>query len=367
MTPSNVMTNIAQEQGKPELQQPEQQPQQEPVQQLDPAIVEKIKEALQDFNVRDINPGPEGTINVVLSPYEPNFVENAQYVQYQVEFILAGERPCPQTGKMIHTAVGLTPGRYKAKDGTYVTLTAKDVERISPLFRNKPLRLVDNDLATPKDTHKGNDIGTIIASYYEPSLTAMMYDFLLDDNHADLDLSTIGGSSPKVAIGDIDIADHIAIIPRCQKDKKCFLPQDPNTAVRFPYRSKILENASPAPEVELAGGKTMVDREVAKALAEVEAMNKNIAIEKKPLVRQIALAEVKNGKCVDPEARIDELYSKEFSTLIVLAQDATKASGKGTPQTVPAGPKKELSLAEKAKSGDLLDDLIAKRLKPGGA
>jgi hypothetical protein len=70
---------------------------------------------------------------------------------------------------------------------------------------------------------------------------------------------------------------------------------------------------------------------------------------------------------VDPEARIDELYSKEFSTLIVLAQDATKASGKGTPQTVPAGPKKELSLAEKAKSGDLLDDLIAKRLKPGGA
>ena len=115
MTPSNVMTNIAQEQGKPELQQPEQQPQQEPVQQLDPAIVEKIKEALQDFNVRDINPGPEGTINVVLSPYEPNFVENAQYVQYQVEFILAGERPCPQTGKMIHTAVGLTPGDTKQR------------------------------------------------------------------------------------------------------------------------------------------------------------------------------------------------------------------------------------------------------------
>ena len=69
---------------------------------------------------------------------------------------------------------------------------------------------------------------------------------------------------------------------------------------------------------------------------------------------------------MDPEARIDELYSKEFSTLIVLAQDATKGKTEGA-KTVPAGPKKELSLAEKAKSGDLLDDLIAKRLKPGGA
>lgn len=363
MTPSNnVMTDIAQEQGKPELQpKPEQEPQQQ-TEQLDPSIVEKIKEALQDFNIRDIQPGPDKTVTVVLAPYEPNFVENAQYVQYQAEFILAGERPCPQTGKMIHTAVGLTPGRYKAKDGTYVTLTAKDVERISPLFRNKPLRLVDNDLATPKDTHKGNDVGTIIASYYEPSLTAMMYDFLLDDNHADLDLSTIGGSSPKVAIGDIDIADHIAILPRCQKDKKCFLPQDPNTAVRFPYRSKVIENAMP---MSIAGGKHMVENGVAKALAEVEAMNKNIAIEKKPLVRQIVLAETKIGKCVDPEARIDELYSKEFSTLIVLAQDATKVSGKGTPQTVPAGQKKEISLAEKAKEGDLIDDLISKRLRRG--
>jgi len=361
MTPSkNVMTDIAQEQGKPELQQPqpEQQPQQ--TEQLDESIVEKIKEALQDFNIRDIQPGPDKTISVILAPYEPNFVENAQY--FQTEFILADERSCPKTGKTIHTAIGLTPGRYKAKDGSYVTLSAKDVERISPLFRNKPLRYVDHDLATPESTHEGPDIGTIIASYYDPNLTAMMYDFLLDDKHANLDLSTIGGSSPKVAVGDIDIADHIAIIPKCQKDKKCFLPQDPNTAVKFPYRSKVIENAEP---MSFAGGKHMVDKEVAKALAEVEAMNKNIAIEKKPLVRQIVMAETKNGKCVDPEARIDELYSKEFSTLIVLAQDATKVSGKGTPQTVPAGPKKEISLAEKAQSKDLLEGLIAKRLRGG--
>jgi len=368
MTPSkNVMTNIAQEQGKPELQQqqPEQQPQ-EPIEQLDESIVEKIKEALQDFNIRDIQPGADKTITVILAPYEPNFVENAQYIQFQTEFILAAERPCPQTGKTIHTAIGLTPGRYKAKDGTYVTLTAKDVERISPLFRNKPLRLVNNDIATPEETHKGDDVGTILASYFDPGLTAMMYDFLLDDKHANLDLSKIGGSSPKVAVGDIDIADHIAIIPKCEKGKKCFLPQDPNTAVKFPYRSKIIENASPAHEVELAGGNSMVDnRDVAKALAEVEAMNKNIAIEKKPLVRQIVMAETKNGKCVDPEARIDELYGKEFSTLIVLAQDATKVSGKGTPQTVPAGQKKEISLAKKAESGDILDDLIARRLRGG--
>ncbi|MCC7572836.1 MAG: hypothetical protein KO464_05555 [Candidatus Methanofastidiosum sp.] len=363
MTPSkNVMTDIAQEQGKPELQQqqPEQQSQ-EPIEQLDQAMVEKIKEALKDFNVRDINPGPDKTVTVVLAPYEPNFVENAQY--YLTEFTLAAERPCPKTGKTIHTAIGLTPGRYKAKDGTYVTLSAKDVERISPLFRNKPLRYVDHDLATPESTHEGPDVGTIVASYYEPSLTAMMYDFLLDDKHANLDLSMIGGSSPKVAIGDIDIADHIAIIPKCQKDKKCFLPQDPNTAIRFPYRSKVIENAMP---MSIAGGKTMVDnKEVAKALAEVEAMNKNIAIEKKPLVKQIVLAETKIGKCVDPEARIDELYSKEFSTLIVLAQDATKVSGKGTPQTVPAGQKKEISLAKKAESEDLLEGLIAKRLRGG--
>lgn len=363
MTPSkNVMTDITQQQGAPELQEPkpeQQQPQQ--TEQLDQAMVEKIKEALKDFNVRDINAGPDKTINVILSPYEPNFVENAKYVSYQTEFTLAAERPCPKTGKTIHTAIGLTPGRYKAKDGSYVTLMAKDIERISPLFRNKPLRYVDHDLATPESTHEGPDVGTIIASYYEPSLSAMMYDFLLDDNYANLDLSMIGGSSPKVAIGDIDIADHIAIIPKCQKDKKCFLPQDPNTAIRFPYRSKVIENAEP---MSFAGGKHMVENGVAKALAEVEAMNKNIAIEKKPLVRQIVLAEVSNKKCVDPEARIDELYSKEFSTLIVLAQDATKGKTEGA-KTVPPGQKKELNLAEKAKTGDMLDDLISRRLRGG--
>lgn len=364
MTPVNdIMTEIKEQpklQSKPEA--PPQPEEQNLEQELDQTMVEKIKEALQDFNIRDIQPGPDHTINIILAPYEPKYVENAQY--YQSEFILAAERPCSKTGKTIHTAIGLTPGRYKAKDGAYVTLGAKDIERISPLFRNKPLRYVDHDLATPESTHEGYDVGTIIASYYEPNLSAMMYDFLLDDKHADLDLSTIGGSSPKVAIGDIDIADHIAIIPKCGKSRKCFLPQDPNTAVKFPYRSKkiiekIIENAEP---MSFAGGTTMENREVAKALAEVEAMNKNIAIEKKPLVRQIVMAEVKTSKCVDPEARIDELYSKEFGTLIVLAQDAAKGKQTVGATKAPA-PKKELDLAEKARSGDLMEELISKRLR----
>ena len=349
MTPSsNVMTDIAQEQGKPELQpQPEQQPQQQ-TEQLDQAIVEKIKEALQDFNVRDINPGPEGTITVVLSPYEPNFVENA----YEVEFTLA-----EQKGRKFK-AIALTEGQYKDNQKKYVHIDKKMLMEMADLFRNKPLVLVDFDRASPDSTHEGDVVGVVTNSFYCPTHEGILYEGQLD---RDIDLSEIAGSSIKVAIGDVPIAKHIALIPKCgKKQGKCFLPQDANA------RILTIENASPAREVELAGGKTMVDREVAKALAEVEAMNKNIAIEKKPLVRQIALAEVKSGKCVDPEARIDELYSKEFSTLIVLAQDATKGKTEGA-KTVPAGQKKELNLAEKAKTGDLLDDLISKRLKPGGA
>jgi hypothetical protein len=348
MTPSkNVMTDITQQQGAPELEEPkpEQQPQ-EPTEQLDQAIVEKIKEALQDFNVRDINPGPEGTINVILSPYEPNFVENA----YQMEFTLA-----EQKGRKFK-AIALTEGKYKDTKGGYVHIDKKMLMEMAGLFRNKPLVLVDFEKASPSSTHEGNIVGVVTNSFYCPTHEGILYEGLLD---TDLDLSEVAGSSIKVAIGDVPIAKHIALIPKCgKKQGKCFLPQDANA------RILTIENASPAINVELAGGKTMIDREVAKALAEVEAMNKNIAIEKKPLVRQIVLAEVSNKKCVDPEARIDELYSKEFSTLIVLAQDATKGKTEGAQTKAPA-PKKELNLAEKAKDGELLDDLISKRLRGG--
>lgn len=347
MTPSkNVMTDITQQQGAPELQEPkpeQQQPQQ--TEQLDQAMVEKIKEALKDFNVRDINAGPDKTINVILSPYEPNFVENA----YEVEFTLA-----EQKGRKFK-AIALTEGKYKDTKGGYVHIDKKMLMEMAGLFRNKPLVLVDFEKASPSSTHEGNIVGVVTNSFYCPTHEGILYEGLLD---TDLDLSEVAGSSIKVAIGDVPIAKHIALIPKCgKKQGKCFLPQDANA------RILTIENAMP---MSIAGGKHMVENGVAKALAEVEAMNKNIAIEKKPLVRQIVLAEAKIGKCVDPEARIDELYSKEFSTLIVLAQDATKGKTEGA-KTVPPGQKKELNLAEKAKSGDLLDDLISKRLRPGGA
>jgi hypothetical protein len=197
-------------------------------QEVDAQVQEQIKEALSKagFNLVDIEMSPEGKIFITVGQFEDSYIENAQY--FEVDFELAEPSICGRRFK----AIAVTPGMYQAKDGTPVELSSADMQNIAGLFRNKPLVLVDHELARPDSTHEGRTVGYVVESYYDPNYDAVIYKGALNE---DIDLATIAGSSIKLSHGRTPIGRHIALIPKCVTGRACYAPQDPNAV--------ILENA----------------------------------------------------------------------------------------------------------------------------
>lgn len=197
-------------------------------QEVDEQVQEQLKEAISQagFNVVDIAMSPEGKILVTVGQFEDSYIENAQY--FEMDFELAEPMKCRRRFK----AIAVTPGMYKAKDGTLVELSSQQLNDIAGLFRNKPLVLVDHDLARPDSTHEGKNVGFVEDSWYDPDYDAVIYKGVLGE---DLDLAAIAGSSIKLTHGKTPMGRHIALIPKCVMGKACYAPQDPNAV--------ILENA----------------------------------------------------------------------------------------------------------------------------
>ena len=197
-------------------------------QEVDAQVQEQIKEALSKagFNLVDIEMSPDGKIFITVGQFEDSYIENAQY--FEVDFELAEPSVCGRRFK----AIAVTPGMYQAKDGTPIELSSADMQNIAGLFRNKPLVLVDHELARPDSTHEGRTVGYVVESYYDPNYDAVIYKGALNE---DIDLATIAGSSIKLSHGKTPMGRHIALIPKCVTGRACYAPQDPNAV--------ILENA----------------------------------------------------------------------------------------------------------------------------
>jgi hypothetical protein len=140
-------------------------------QEVDEQVQEQLKEAISQagFNVVDIAMSPEGKILVTVGQFEDSYIENAQY--FEMDFELAEPMKCRRRFK----AIAVTPGMYKAKDGTLVELSSQQLNDIAGLFRNKPLVLVDHDLARPDSTHEGKNVGFVEDSWYDPDYDAVVY------------------------------------------------------------------------------------------------------------------------------------------------------------------------------------------------
>lgn len=333
---------------------------------LDPAIETAVKTALQDFNVADMKAGPsvmeikENMVGVLLSPYQASFVENAimlahaismsdfkpesGFMQTETSFRLAGMNSTPK-GKTVYRALGLTPGYYLDNKGNYIKIDTEYIKKIAPLFRSKPLILVDNAKITPQNTHAGDEVGFIANSFYCPDIGGMMFDFELDDNHLDLDLSSIAGASPMWYLEPIERGEHIAIMKKCSsKEGLCAKPQDPNTGAKFPYQ-QFIRNAVTGKEDKMTN--------------DIVAKHEAIIKEKQPLVKAILMAEIEKKECLDPEVRLNDLYSKDLGTLVAMAQVAGRTP---TPSgTIPNANAEPLGVAL-AKMEDPLDFMVKKYL-----
>lgn len=303
-------------------------------QQIDETMQEQIKEALAQagFNVVDMELSPEGKILVSVGQFEDSYIENAQY--FEQDFELAEPMNCKRRFK----AIAVTPGMYKAKDGTLVELASSDLQKIATLFRNKPLVLVDHELARPDSTHEGRNVGYVEDSWYDENYDAVIYKGALNE---DLDLASIAGSSIKLSHGTTPMGRHIALIPKCISGIACYAPQDPNAV--------ILENAQ-----HIRGDKMNITPEQAAAIKqELGSINK----QKEKAIDAIIRNDIEAGELKDnifDKSR--DLWKKDVTTLLEMA--TVKDTGKKeTPTTKgKVEGKKELSLAEKLEKGEIDED-----------
>jgi hypothetical protein len=258
--------------------------------------------------------------------------DNSQF--FEVDFELAE----PMTCKRRFRAIAVTPGMYKAKDGTLVELASADLQKIATLFRNKPLVLVDHELARPDSTHEGRSVGYVEDSWYDENYDAVVYKGALNE---DLDLASIAGSSIKLSHGATPMGRHIALIPKCISGIACYAPQDPNAV--------ILENAQ-----HIGVNKMNITPEQAAAIKqELGSINK----QKEKAIDAIIRTDIEAGELKDnifDKSR--DLWKKDVTTLLEMA--TVKDTGKKeTPTTKgKVEGKKELSLAEKLEKGEIDED-----------
>jgi len=303
-------------------------------QEVDETMQEQIKEALSKagFNVVDMEASPDGKILVSVGQFEDSYIENAQF--FEVDFELAEPMNCKRRFK----AIAVTPGMYKAKDGTLVELASADLQKIATLFRNKPLVLVDHELARPDSTHEGRNVGYVEDSWYDENYDAVIYKGALNE---DLDLASIAGSSIKLSHGATPMGRHIALIPKCISGIACYAPQDPNAV--------ILENAQ-----HIGVNKMNITPEQAAAIKqELGSINK----QKEKAIDAIIRTDIEAGELKDnifDKSR--DLWKKDVTTLLEMA--TVKDTGKKeTPTTKgKVEGKKELSLAEKLQKGEIDED-----------
>lgn len=299
-------------------------------QEIDEQVQEQLKEAIMEagFNVVDIGMSPEGKILITVGQFEDSYIENAQY--FEVDFELAEPMKCGKRFK----AIAVTPGMYKAKDGTLVELSSEQLQNIAGLFRNKPLVLVDHDLARPESTHEGRNVGYIEDSWYDGDYDAVIYKGALTE---DLDLAGIAGSSIKLSHGKTPMGRHIALIPKCIPGRACYAPQDPNAV--------ILENAQ-----KIGEDKMNINPQQAAALKkELEHINK----QKESMIDGIIKSEIEAGQLKSNIFdRTRELWKSDVGVLLEMA--SAKTETKETPSTKSKDEgKKELSLAKKIEKGEI--------------
>lgn len=301
---------------------------------IDETMQEQIKEALSKagFNVVDMELSPDGKILVSVGQFEDSYIENAQY--FEQDFELAEPMNCKRRFK----AIAVTPGMYKAKDGTLVELASSDLQKIATLFRNKPLVLVDHELARPDSTHEGRNVGYVEDSWYDENYDAVIYKGALNE---DLDLASIAGSSIKLSHGATPMGRHIALIPKCISGIACYAPQDPNAV--------ILENAQ-----HIGVNKMNITPEQAAAIKqELGSINK----QKEKAIDAIIRNDIEAGELKDnifDKSR--DLWKKDVTTLLEMAtvKDTEKKETPTTKGKVEG--KKELSLAEKLEKGEIDED-----------
>jgi hypothetical protein len=298
-------------------------------QEVDEQIQEQLKEAIMEagFNIIDISLSPEGKIMVTVGQFEDSYMENAQY--FEQDFELAEPMKCSRRFK----AIAVTPGMYKAKDGTLVELSSEQLQNIAGLFRNKPLVLVDHELARPDSTHEGRSVGYIEDSYYDGDYDAVIYKGVLSE---DLDLADIAGSSIKLSHGRTPMGRHIALIPKCIPGRACYAPQDPNAV--------ILENAKRIGEDKMG----MTPQQAATIKKELEHINK----QKESLIDSILKTEIEagtlKGNIFD---RTRELWKSDAGVLLEMAS-VVKTEGTPSTKSKVEG-RKEISLARKVEKGEI--------------
>jgi len=299
-------------------------------QEIDEQVQEQLKEAIMEagFNVVDIGMSPEGKILITVGQFEDSYIENAQY--FEVDFELAEPMKCGKRFK----AIAVTPGMYKAKDGTLVELSSEQLQNIAGLFRNKPLVLVDHDLARPDSTHEGRNVGYIEDSWYDGDYDAVIYKGALTE---DLDLAMIAGSSIKLSHGKTPMGRHIALIPKCIPGRACYAPQDPNAV--------ILENAQ-----KIGEDKMNINPQQAAALKkELEHINK----QKESMIDGIIKSEIEAGQLKSNIFdRTRELWKSDVGVLLEMASAKTETKDIPSTKSKDEG-KKELSLAKKIEKGEI--------------
>ena len=299
-------------------------------QEIDEQVQEQLKEAIMEagFNVIDIGMSPEGKILITVGQFEDSYIENAQY--FEVDFELAEPMKCGKRFK----AIAVTPGMYKAKDGTLVELSSEQLQNIAGLFRNKPLVLVDHDLARPESTHEGRNVGYIEDSWYDGDYDAVIYKGALTE---DLDLAGIAGSSIKLSHGKTPMGRHIALIPKCIPGRACYAPQDPNAV--------ILENAQ-----KIGEDKMNINPQQAAALKkELEHINK----QKESMIDGIIKSEIEAGQLKSNIFdRTRELWKSDVGVLLEMASAKTETKDIPSTKSKDEG-KKELSLAKKIEKGEI--------------
>ena len=299
-------------------------------QEIDEQVQEQLKEAIMEagFNVVDIGMSPEGKILITVGQFEDSYIENAQY--FEVDFELAEPMKCGKRFK----AIAVTPGMYKAKDGTLVELSSEQLQNIAGLFRNKPLVLVDHDLARPESTHEGRNVGYIEDSWYDGDYDAVIYKGALTE---DLDLAMIAGSSIKLSHGKTPMGRHIALIPKCIPGRACYAPQDPNAV--------ILENAQ-----KIGEDKMNINPQQAAALKkELEHINK----QKESMIDGIIKSEIEAGQLKSNIFdRTRELWKSDVGVLLEMASAKTETKDIPSTKSKDEG-KKELSLAKKIEKGEI--------------
>lgn len=300
-------------------------------------LTDLIKQRLSDsFTIKDIIFNEDGTLTVLLGNPEHSYIENAQLLNMAkrikltpaLEIYNAGF-PAKKTGAKKFKGIAITPGVYKNNYGDWVPVDEKMLRANDRIFTNKPIILVDFDKATPENTHEGQPVGVVLASYFCDDYQGVVYEGELY-NDVDIDLSSIAGSSVGLALSQPLVGKHIALIPRCSDGKVCLGPQDPN--------ARLLNMA----------GEIKMD--------ETREAFKIIQQEKRPLVAEIVNAElqIKKLKPEYMEDRMRELYGLKKATLELLAAEVR-------PDQPQSKPTPELNAARKNLTGeDLLEDLISR-------